>query len=443
MINIVLLSGGSGKRLWPLSNETMSKQFLRLLRNENGEKESMVQRVFRQIKETGIEANILITTGKSQVESIRSQLGNDCDVVVEPERRNTFPAIMLAAAYLKYEKKIAAEDTVLVLPVDPYAENSYFETLLKMDEAIQSDRSDMTLMGIEPTYPSEKYGYIVCERSDDKVKKVLRFQEKPDLATAKKLLEEGAYWNAGVFGFKLKYITDILDKNIKVNSYEELHSHFSDLKKDSFDYEVVEKADSICMVPYKGEWKDLGTWNTLSEEMPANHGNVITGEENENVTVVNVTDRPVVVLGLKDAVVVSSSEGILVSDKHKSSYLKPYVENLNVDRPMYERKRWGEYKVLDDQVFPDGTKVLTKHLMMEKGKSISYQLHHHRDEIWTVIDGEAKMILDGVCSIVHRGDVIKVSKEMKHKLTALSDFHFIETQIGDQLVEEDIERLEE
>ena len=225
-MNIILLSGGSGKRLWPLSNETMSKQFLRLLRNDKGEKESMVQRVFRQIKEARIDANIVIATGKSQVESIRSQLGQ-VDVVVEPERRNTFPAILLASAYLKYEKNIDPEDSVIVLPVDPYAENTYFETLLKMDEVIKLNSADMTLMGIVPTYPSEKYGYIITEKTDNEVKKVLKFQEKPSLEKAQELLAQGAYWNAGVFGFKLRYIINILDRNISVSSYDELHKRFS------------------------------------------------------------------------------------------------------------------------------------------------------------------------------------------------------------------------
>lgn len=441
-MNIILLSGGSGKRLWPLSNETMSKQFLRLLRNESGEKESMVQRVFRQIKESGIEANIVIATGKSQVDSIKSQLGENVDIVLEPERRNTFPAILLASAYLKFKKNIDDNETILVLPVDPYAENTYFDSLLKMDKVVQSGLSDITLMGIKPTYPSEKYGYIICEDSDKDVKKVSRFQEKPDLPTAEHLLATGAYWNAGVFGFKLGYIMDILNKNISVQSYEELFDRFSELKKDSFDYEVVEKTNSIMMASYDGSWKDLGTWNTLTEEMPNNHGHVVTGEGNENVSVVNVTDRPVVVLGLKDAVVVASSEGILVSDKHKSSYLKPYVENLN-NRPLYEEKRWGEYKVLDDEEFSGGVKTLTKHLIIKKDKSISMQLHHHRDEIWVVIDGSGSLTLDGNTSTINPGDVIKINKGSKHKVVALSDLHIIETQIGDNLVEEDIERFDE
>lgn len=441
-MNIILLSGGSGKRLWPLSNDTMSKQFLRLLRNESGEKESMVQRVFRQIKQTNIDANIVIATGKSQVESIKSQLGENVDIVVEPERRNTFPAILLASAYLKYKKNVSNDDTVLVLPVDPYTENTYFETLLKMDKVIQNSTSDMTLMGITPTYPSEKYGYIICENTNEEAKKVIKFQEKPTLDKAKQLLAQGAYWNAGVFGFKLGYIMNILNSNILVQSYEEVYERFSELKKDSFDYEVVEKANSINMVAYKGEWKDLGTWNTLTEQMPSNHGNVITGEGNENVSVVNVEDKPVVVLGLKDVVVVNSTEGVLVSDKGKSSYLKPYVENLNEGRPMFEEKRWGEYKVLEANEFSNGIKTLTKHLTIKQGKSISMQLHHKRDEIWTIVSGEGELTIDENTRKVTVGEVVNIKKEQKHKIVALTDLHIIETQIGEQLIEEDIERLD-
>ena len=440
MMNIILLSGGSGKRLWPLSNETMSKQFLRLLKNDKGEKESMVQRVFRQIKETGINANIVIATNTNQLDSIRSQLG-DVDVVLEPERRNTYPAILLASAYLKYKKNVSMEDSILVLPVDPFTENTYFETLVKMDKAIQSNKSDMVLMGITPTYPSEKYGYIVCKESNEEVKEVDRFQEKPSLERAKELLENGAYWNAGVFGFKLKYIDEILNKEIDNSSFEDVFNNYSSINKNSFDYEVVEKANSISMVPYSGYWKDLGTWNTLTEEMDSTHGLAVIGENSSNVSVVNVTDRPVVVLGLNNVVVTSSAEGVLVSDKEKSSYIKPYVENLD-DRPMYQAKRWGEYKVIDDAKFSDGIKALTKHMTVLKGKSISLQLHHIRDEVWTIIDGEGEIMVDDKKWIVKRGDTICIEKEHKHKLTALTDLHFIETQIGEKLIEEDIERFD-
>lgn len=440
-MNIILLSGGSGTRLWPLSNETMSKQFLRLLRNEKGEKESMVQRVFRQLKETNIDANIVIATGKSQVESIRFQLGEDTDLVVEPERRNTYPAILLSAAYLKYKKHIDDNESVLILPVDPYTENAYFETLVRMDEVIQSGRSQMVLMGIVPTYPSEKYGYIICEEDTGDVRTVTRFQEKPDLETAKRLLAQGAFWNAGVFGFKLSYIMDILHKELQADSYEEVLEQFSKIKKNSFDYEVVEKAASISMVPYQGEWKDLGTWNTLTEEMPENHGNVVTGEGNENVSIINVTDKPVVVLGLKDAVVVTSAEGVLVSDKGKSSYLRPYVEGLN-ERPLFEEKRWGKYKVLDQEEYEQGQKTLVKRLSIKAGKAFSLQLHHHRDEIWIIASGRGLVTVGEETREMSTGDVVKINKGEKHKAVALEDMDIIEVQIGDLLIEEDIERFD-
>ena len=440
-MNIILLSGGSGTRLWPLSNETMSKQFLRLLRDRNGEKESMVQRVFRQLKETKIDAKIVIATGRSQVESIRYQLGEDIDLVVEPERRNTYAAILLSAAYLKYRKNIGDDESVLVLPVDPYTDNAYFETLHKMDAVIQSERSQMVLMGIVPTYPSEKYGYIICKEDAGEVRNVSRFQEKPDLETAKQLLSQGAFWNAGVFGFKLRYIMDILHQELKADSYEEVLEQFSQIKKNSFDYEVVEKASSISMVPYQGEWKDLGTWNTLTEEMPENHGNVVTGEGNQNVSIVNVTDKPVVVLGLKDAVVVSSAEGVLVSDKGKSSYLRPYVEGLN-ERPLFEEKRWGEYKVLDQEEYGEGSKTLVKRLSIRAGKAFSLQLHHHRDEIWTIVAGRGLITVGEETREMSAGDVVKIRKGEKHKAVALEDMEIIEIQIGDLLIEEDIERFD-
>ncbi len=157
-MNIVLLSGGSGKRLWPLSNDSRSKQFLKLLKNEEGQYESMVQRVYGQIRKAGIDAHIVVATGASQVDSIRSQLGKNVDVVVEPERRDTFPAIALASVYLALEKGMDENEVVLVLPVDPYADIEYFHAMIEMEKAVQAGIADMVLMGIRPTYPSEKYG---------------------------------------------------------------------------------------------------------------------------------------------------------------------------------------------------------------------------------------------------------------------------------------------
>ncbi len=362
-MNIVLLSGGSGKRLWPLSNEIRSKQFLKLLSDANGGHESMVQRVYRQITQAGIQANIVVATSATQVESIRGQLPDDVDVVVEPERRNTFPAIVLAASYLESRKQMDPEETVIVLPVDPYVEVAYFETFQQMDARVQQGGADLVLMGIKPSYPSEKYGYIIPGEGGS----VAGFKEKPSEASAKMLIEQGALWNAGVFAFKLKYLMKIADNYVDSRDFDDVVAHYESLKKDSFDYEVVEKADALAVIPYNGEWKDIGTWNTLTEEMQEESiGDVVMGEACINTHVINELSIPVVALGTQNLVIAAGQDGILVSDKHKSSYIKPYVENID-NRPMYEERRWGEYKVYDYSQYADGTKSLTKHVTINAG----------------------------------------------------------------------------
>ncbi len=436
-MNIVLLSGGSGKRLWPLSNDVRSKQFLKLLCDEDGNHESMVQRVYRQIVHAGIDADIVVATSAAQVESIRGQLQNDVDVVVEPERRNTFPAIVLAASYLESRKKMNPEETVIVLPVDPYVDVAYFETFRKMDERVQQGDADIVLMGITPSYPSEKYGYIL-QGADGKV---TGFKEKPDEAAARKLMEQGALWNAGVFAFKLKYLMRIADKYVKDRDFSFVVEHYAQLKKDSFDYEVVEKADSLAVIPYDGSWKDIGTWNTLSEEMEEESiGDVIMGEECVNTHVINELSIPVVALGTQNLVIAAGQDGILVSDKHKSSYIKPYVENID-KRPMYEERRWGEYKVYDYSQYADGTKSLTKHVTINAGCAQDYHVHRFKDEVITVVNGQGELVVDGCLMKLSRGDTVSVRRGQKHGIRAVQDLQLISVQISEESTEGDTEVL--
>lgn len=435
-MNIILLSGGSGRRLWPLSNETRSKQFLKLLRNQYGQPESMVQRVFGQIQRAGINTNIIVATSKSQRDSIQAQLGDAVDVVLEPERRDTFPAIVLASAYLAYKKAMDRDDVVLVLPVDPYTDLAYFEALLQMERLIADNVANIVLMGIKPTYPAAKYGYIVP--SSDKIT-ISRFVEKPNEATAEQLIAAGAYWNGGVFAFKLGYILDIASNYIPGTSFEGVESQFTALPRISFDYEVVEKEESIALVEYTGQWRDLGTWNTLTEVMDDQAiGRVILADSCENTHVINELDIPVTVVGAKDMVVVASPDGILASDKHQSSYLKTYVDSIE-QRPMYEEYRWGDYKVLDYTSFPDNMIAVTKKVLIKSGQAIRCQAHAVRDEIWTIVDGSGAMLLDDQANTVTRGDVIHISKGRRHAVRALTDLHLIVVQIGLELTETDVE----
>ena len=430
-MNYILLSGGSGKRLWPLSNEVRSKQFIKILKSSDGSMESMVQRVYRQINTIDKNANITIATSVNQVPQLKNQLGNDIDISIEPARRDTFPAIALASLYLIDKKNISLDDTVVISPVDPYVSDEYFSKMLELDNKVKKEDINIGLIGIKPTYPSEKYGYIL-EKND-----TVEFKEKPNLEKAKQFLKEGALWNAGVFCFKLSYIKEKTKELTGFDTYSDLYDNYEKLEKISFDYAVVEKEKNIKLVEYNGEWKDIGTWNTLCEVMSDNSiGSVIVDDKSSNINIVNELDIPIIAMGLKDLVIAASADGIFVSDKGESSYNKPLVEKLD-NRPMYEERAWGDFKILD--MYKNS---LVKHLFIKKGEHISYQKHNHRDEVWTIVDGMGEFVLNNEVKKVKSGDVLMIKQGDKHALKAVEDLHFIEVQIGTELSEDDIERYD-
>lgn len=443
MTHLVLLSGGSGTRLWPLSNNSRSKQFLKVLRDEDGHHVSMVQRVFSQICGVSDEIDVTVATSASQENSIRSQIDGAYSLVLEPERRDTAPAIMLACANLVFEQKADPEDTVVVMPIDTYADQDYYDKIIDLAKAVQEGESDLVLLGVRPTYPSEKYGYIIPESNLGNSWSVREFKEKPNAELAASYISEGGLWNCGVFAFKIDYLTSIISQYLKFNSFEEILESYNELPKNSFDYEVVEKANKIEVIPYSGQWKDLGTWNTLTEEMFDSYsGRAVIDESTcNNIHVINETGFPLVVAGLSDSVVVATPDGILVSGKNESAAIKQQVSEAAESRPMYEQRKWGEYRVLDSSVYPDGQKALIKELVINKEQQLSYQLHKERSEVWTVVSGKGKVVLDGHEQIVETGDVVNVSNGVKHAAFAMDEMHIIEVQIGDILVEEDIQRF--
>ena len=244
-MELILLSGGSGKRLWPLSNDSRSKQFLRVLDNE-GKLESMVQRVWRQLERVNLNKSTIIATSKSQVDMIHSQLGNHVPLIIEPERRDTFPAIALAATYLYSVKGTDLNEVIGVLPVDPYVDVQFFERIKNLESTLHDSHADLALIGVQPTYPSEKYGYIVpLDNSEGEYIEVSHFKEKPSVDDANNLIEHNALWNCGVFAFRLEYIISLLRKKGLPIQYEELIKQYKNIEKISFDYEVVEKARKI------------------------------------------------------------------------------------------------------------------------------------------------------------------------------------------------------
>ncbi len=439
-MQIILLSGGSGKRLWPLSNDARSKQFLRLLPTESGSQESMVQRITNQINKSSLKADITFATSITQRDSIINQLGSKISIVTEPERRDTFPAIALATSYLSKEKACNREEVIVVMPSDPFTEEAYFETITKMVDMIESNAVEMALMGIMPYEPSTKFGYIVPQKYD--TSKVERFTEKPDVETAKLLLSNGALWNGGVFAFKLGYLLDIVEKYITADTFDEIHSRYAEFPKISFDYEVVEKASSVGVVPFSGMWNDLGTWDSLVSEIQKDSiGNVLLGKECKNSCIINELELPIIALGLEDIIVAASPDGILASKRESSVDLKSYADSLKA-RPMYEERRWGTYKVMGSEHFNDGYNALTKLLYLNAGCNISYQYHNKREEIWTFVDGDGLLVIDGETIKVSRGYVAHIKAGQKHAVKAITDLQIIEVQTGTDLVEEDIFRLD-
>ncbi len=435
-MNIVLLSGGSGKRLWPLSNDVRSKQFIKIFRKEDGSYESMLQRVYRQIKTVDADAVVTIATSKTQVSAIHNQLGQDVGISVEPCRRDTFPAIALATAYLVDVMGVDPEEAVVVCPVDPYVETDYFQALKGLAEQADKGEANLVLMGIEPTYPSEKYGYIIPE-SEAQTAGVKTFKEKPTAAVAEEYIAQGALWNGGVFAYKLRYVLNKAHELIDFTDYEDLFAKYETLTKISFDYAVVEKEDKIQVMRFAGQWKDLGTWNTLTEAMGENVvGKGILNEKCSGVHIINEMDVPVLAMGLHDVVISASPEGILVSDKEQSSYIKPYVDEID-QQIMFAEKSWGSFKVLDVE-----KESMTIKVTLNAGHSMNYHSHKNRDEVWVVISGQGKTIVDGMEQSVKPGDVVTMSAGCRHTVIADTELKLMEVQLGKEISVQDKQKFE-
>ena len=461
MMNIILLSGGSGKRLWPLSNDVRSKQFIKIFKKPEAVQqcnagegnsscireqdpdayveniyESMLQRVFRQIRTVDPEVSVTIATARSQVSAIRNQIGEEVGISVEPCRRDTFPAIVLAASYLHDIKGVPEEESVVVCPVDPYVDDAYFTALQQLWELAQKGTANLVLMGIRPTYPSEKYGYIIPDTADN-VSKVSTFKEKPDAVTAQTYIDQGGLWNGGVFAFKLSYVLERAHQLIDFTDYADLYSKYDTLSKISFDYAVAEHEPDIAVMRFDGEWKDLGTWNTLTEAMEENViGDVRLNETCRNVHAINELGIPVLGMGLKDVVISASPEGILVSDKEQSSYIKPFVDAIN-RQVMFAEKSWGSFRILDVE-----ETSLTIKVTLNPGHRMNYHSHDRRNEVWTVISGQGRTIVDGMEQPVKAGDVITMEAGCRHTVIADTVLKLIEVQLGSHISVSDKHKYE-
>lgn len=323
-MKILLLSGGSGKRLWPLSGDNLPKQFLNIF---GSEKKSMIQNTWNLIKKYNLERDTYIITGKNYVELLRKQIDiEDNHIIREPSMRDTFPAILLASSYLFSKENSDINEPIIVIPVDLSIDESFLDSIFNLCDNLNNH--SLGLLGIKPTFPSEKYGYIVPKVSiGENLWKVSSFREKPNKDTAKKLISNRAMWNSGVFIFKIKELQKFVGKSNF--NYQSILHNYERIPKNSFDYVFSEKQNDIIVFQHSGIWNDLGTWNDLLRILDKSALNQNTYTlDSHNVQVYNKIDIPIGVIGLDNIIIAVTDQGILISNSEKVTDIKYLPDDL-------------------------------------------------------------------------------------------------------------------
>ena len=324
----------------------------------------------------------------------------------------------------------------MICPVDPYVNDDYFEALKELAGLAEADTAKLMLMGIKPTHPSEKFGYIIPEDKND-VSHVKMFKEKPDAKTAAQYIEQGALWNGGVFAYKLKYVLQKAHELVDFDNYNDLFDKYETLTKISFDYAVAENETDVAVMRFAGQWKDLGTWHSLVNAMDEQIvGKGMLNENCKNVSIMNELNVPIICMGLENIIVAASPEGILVSDKEQSDFIKPYVDQIE-QQIMFAEKSWGNFRVLDVD-----DESMTIEVVLNAGHSMNYHGHEKRDEVWTVVSGVGRTIVDGVEQNVKPGDVITLPVGCFHTVIADTDMKIIEVQLGTEISVHDKRKAE-
>lgn len=448
----VILAGGSGSRLWPLSRELYPKQLLNLCAEK-----SLLQSTFEMLNKFIPASEIISVTNSKHQANVKMQLGDLCEspvILAEPLSKNTAPAIAICVKYILETSD--NDETILVVPSDLLIkENEKFkQTVISAQKYV--DEGKIVTFGIKPTYPETGFGYI---HSVDN--KVTKFTEKPDNETVLTYLkDENYYWNSGIFMFKVSTIMkefethcpDIMNilQNIKCSDNKISFTEFDKMPNISIDYALMEKSDNIAMVELQSDWKDLGSWKSIYEVSPK--------DENNNVFVGHVLDKDsknsfvysssklVATIGLEDTIVIETEDAILACKKDKTQEVKQIYETLKqqhdgtqkVHKTVY--RPWGFYTVI-----AEGKGFQTKIIHVNVGQKLSVQSHNHRSEHWVVLSGMAKVVLEGKDHILSPGHSVDIPIKAIHSLQNPfeEDLEIIEVQKGDILSEDDIIRYED
>lgn len=448
----VILAGGSGSRLWPLSRELYPKQLLTL----NADK-SLLQATFERLNNFIPAQNIISVTNSKHHSNIKmqlSKLSEDTVILAEPISKNTAPAIALSIKYIV--ENYNEDEIILVVPSDLQINDvEKFTQTIKSSEHFANEGFIVTF-GIKPNYPETGYGYICAENE-----KVVSFVEKPNRQTAEKYIQDGNYfWNSGIFMFKAstiikefkKYCPEIdsVIKNIDFSEKSISFTEFDKMPNISIDYAIMEKSSNIVMVELQSDWKDLGSWKSIYEISPKDeNNNVFVGhvlDKDSKNSLVYSSSKLVATIGLEDTVIVETEDAILACKKDKTDEVKQVYETLKqqhdgtqkVHKTVY--RPWGFYTVI-----AEGKGFQTKIIHVNPGQKLSVQSHNYRSEHWVVLSGMAKVVLEGKDRILSPGHSIDIAVKAIHSLQNPyeEDLEIIEIQKGDILSEDDIVRYED
>lgn len=452
----IILAGGSGSRLWPLSRELYPKQLL----NINSDM-SLLQATYKRLKVCT--SDILSVTNIKHAPNVKMQLSELSDkplVLSEPVAKNTAPAIVLATKFIM--QKTNDDPVIIVVPSDHLIkDNEKFLSTVKKGEKL-AEQGYIVTFGIEPNYPETGYGYIHIGEDLSCGYKVKEFVEKPDIETAKEYLRKGTYyWNSGIFMFKGSTLLNEaklhaaeiskLSENFDFTHNDKIpFLEFDKMPSISIDYAIMEKSDKIALVKLESDWNDLGSWQSIYDiSKKDGNGNVFLGhvlDEGSKNSFVYSSSKLVATIGLEDTVIVETEDAILACKKDKTQNVKHIYETLkkqNDDTHLVHKtvyRPWGYYTVI-----AQGEGFLTKIIHVNSGQKLSVQSHNFRSEHWVVLLGTAKVVLEGKELILSSGHSVDIPLKAIHSLQNpyKEDLEIIEVQKGSPLIEDDIIRYED
>jgi mannose-1-phosphate guanylyltransferase/mannose-6-phosphate isomerase len=473
-IRPVILCGGAGTRLWPLSRMHYPKQFCQLLGEETLFQHTLKRITLDQtvLKSLGPKVTflppVIVASEAHQMllkTEIESQQIKDYELILEPVAKNTAPAIALSAFYSK-EIDAKGDELLLIMPADHYIADHRAFILAIAEAADEAFEGNIVTFGITPLRPETGYGYIQYKtKANSPVKDVIQFVEKPDAKTASTYLESGDYaWNSGIFLMKTSvYLKEL--KSFEPKIYETVDQSyqaglrdgqtlvpkmrfFSESPSQSIDYGILEKAKNIKVMPLSIEWNDLGSWHSVWE--------IGAGDDNGNTLIGDITvrdvknsyirsdNRLVAVIGLDDIVVVDNPDAILVASRSAAQDVKQVVEDLRAQNRQHafshsvEHRPWGSYQSIDR-----GERFQVKRISVKPGGRLSLQMHHHRAEHWVVVKGTAKVTRDDEVVLLFENESIYIPNGVKHRLEnpGKIPLELIEVQSGVYLGEDDIVRF--